>query len=62
MWFYPVFGYMPYNANAVAKAKGDMQKALTVLNQHLAGKKFVVGDSITLADIVIGMCTFCAQR
>jgi elongation factor 1-gamma len=35
LWFYPVLGYIPYNAVATAKAKTDLAKALTVLEKHL---------------------------
>jgi glutathione S-transferase len=44
---------MPFNPNAVGKAKADLKKALAVLEQHLAGKKFLVGDGVTLADICL---------
>lgn len=36
-----------------AKAKVDLAKGLTVLNDYLEGKTYLVGDSITLADIVV---------
>lgn len=53
MWFYPVLGYMPYNENATQKAKQTLANALTVLDNHLADKTYLVGDNITLADITI---------
>jgi len=53
IWFYPIFGYMPFNAAATAKAKEDLKKALEVLNTHLLHRTFLVGDKITLADITI---------
>jgi len=53
MWFYPIFGYMPFNAAATAKAKADLQKALEVLNTHLLHRTYLVGDKITLADITV---------
>lgn len=36
-----------------AKAKIDLVKGLSVLNTYLEGKTYLVGDSITLADIVV---------
>jgi len=42
-------------AAVVEKAKGDVQKALTVLDNHLLRFTFVAGDQVTLADI-----SFCA--
>jgi elongation factor 1-gamma len=53
MWFYPVFGYMPFNAAATAKAKEDLKKALAVLEKHLLHRTYIVGDQVTLADIVL---------
>jgi len=37
----------------VEKAKGDVQKALTVLDNHLLHFTFMAGDTVTLADISI---------
>jgi elongation factor 1-gamma len=38
VWFYPVIGYMPYNAAAVTKAKADLAKGLASLEKHLLDK------------------------
>lgn len=35
------------------KAKEDLAKALTTLNNYLANNTYLVGDQITLADIII---------
>lgn len=53
MWFYPVLGYIPHNAAASAKAKGDLARALDILEAHLADKTYLVGHHITLADITV---------
>jgi elongation factor 1-gamma len=53
MWIYPVFGYMPYNAAVTDKAKGDVARALQVLENHLSDKTYLVGQKITLADITL---------
>ena len=53
MWFYPVFGYMPFNGAATAKAKEDLKKALAVLEKHLLHRTYLVGEQVTLADIVV---------
>mmetsp|Transcript_23139 Transcript_23139/g.33905 ORF Transcript_23139/g.33905 Transcript_23139/m.33905 type:complete len:440 (+) Transcript_23139:41-1360(+) len=53
LWIYPVLGYMPYNANTTARAKTDFARALTVLENHLADKTYLVGHKITLADITV---------
>lgn len=53
VWFYPVAGYMPFHPDAYTKAKADMGKAMSVLNDHLMDKTYIVGEKITLADICI---------
>lgn len=53
VWWYPVAGYMPFQQLAYDKAKSDLTKALTTLNNFLENKKFLVNDNITLADITI---------
>jgi elongation factor 1-gamma len=52
-WFYPVAGYMPFSKTSYEKSKVDLAKALQVLNEHLNGKAYLVGNQITLADIVV---------
>lgn len=53
VWFYPVVGYMPFHADAYAKAKGDLAKALGILDAYLLDKTYLVGHQITLADICV---------
>lgn len=57
-WFYPVAGYMPFDANSYEKCKTDLAKALKFLNDHLNGKTYLVGNQITLADIVVASTIF----
>jgi len=44
---------MPSNPAATAKAKDDLKKALGVLDAHLVDKTFLVGHTVTLADITV---------
>jgi len=44
---------MPFSADAYEKAKADLAAGLTVLEKQLTGKTYLVGDQITLADIVV---------
>jgi elongation factor 1-gamma len=53
LWFYPVLGTVNAGAAVITKAKADVATALTVLNNHLADKTYLVGHKITLADIVV---------
>jgi len=52
-WVYPVFGFMPFSEAAQKTAEAQVTKALKHLEAHLTDKTFLVGESVTLADIVI---------
>jgi len=53
VWVYPILGYIANNPTATAKDKTDIRKDLTVLNTHLGTRTFMVGERVTLADIVL---------
>jgi elongation factor 1-gamma len=53
VWYYPVLGYMPFNATSNEKAKADLAKALATLETHLATRTYLVGNKVTLADITV---------
>jgi len=53
VWLFPIFGLMENNVAATNKAKGDIRKVMDILNQHLADQTYLVGERITLADIVV---------
>lgn len=55
-WLYPIMGFVPNNNNRTKKAKGDVRNALAILNQHLKTRTFLVGERVSLADIVLA-CT-----
>ena len=44
----------PADETAIAKAEPDFHKFAGVLNGHLRGRKWVTGDTLTVADISIG--------
>jgi len=52
MWVYPVLGLMDYNGGVTHTSKQDLKKALAVLEKHLLYRTYIVGDAVTLADIV----------
>jgi elongation factor 1-gamma len=52
-WVFPILGFIPENTIATQKAKGDVRKSLEVLNKHLQTRTFLVGNRISLADIVV---------
>ena len=52
MWIYPVLGYMEHKPAVAEKAAADLHSALAVLEAHLTPRTYLVGEAITLADIV----------
>ncbi|CAL9087004.1 unnamed protein product [Musa acuminata var. zebrina] len=52
-WLYPRLGYMPYHAVAEEVAASSLKRALGALNTHLASNTYLVGHSVTLADIIM---------
>lgn len=52
-WVFPLIGIFPFNKNTVERAKEDVKQALNVLNQRLLDNTFLVGERVTLADIVV---------
>lgn len=52
-WVFPLLGILPYNKNAVERAREDVTRSLNVLNQHLLNQTFLVGERLTLADIIV---------
>lgn len=48
---YPLFGWAEYCKEKSDAAVKDVKEHLKVLNNHLAGRDFVVGNAYTLADL-----------
>merc|ERR1711970_924425 len=55
-WVFPTMGIMQFNKNATDRAKEDIKAAMKTLNDHLLTRTFLVGESVTLADIAVA-CT-----
>ena len=49
---YPIFGWDVYDKEKEKKSLERVKKLLGALNKQLEGKKFILGDNITLADVV----------
>jgi len=58
VWVFPILGIVPNNANATQRAKGDIRKVMENLNKHLLSRTFLVGQRITLADVVVAMSLY----
>jgi elongation factor 1-gamma len=52
-WVYPILGIMQFNKNSNERAKQDIAAAMNSLQATLVNKTFLVGERITLADIVV---------
>lgn len=55
VWTYPVLGYTQYNEEAYKQSKEDLRRGLRVLDDHLLRHTFLVGNAVTLADIVVSI-------
>lgn len=52
-WVLPALGALQANKQSIERAKVDTNKILNFLNDHLLTRTFLVGERITLADIVV---------
>jgi elongation factor 1-gamma len=52
-WLLPVFGFLEYDPQAYKEATHDVKNCMAVLNDHLLSHTFMVGQHVTLADIVL---------
>jgi len=57
-WVFPTMGIMQYNKQNTERAKEDVKLALSVLNDHLNTRTYLVGERITLADICVACNLF----
>ncbi|KAE8375465.1 glutathione S-transferase [Aspergillus bertholletiae] len=58
-WVRPLIGYIPYNEDQVLKAQQDTAQAIQIFEDNLCDRKYLVGDRLTLADIMCaGLVTF----
>ena len=51
-WYLPIAGIWPHSAEKEAAAKEALKKSLAILDAHLSTRTYLVGDAVTLADIV----------
>ena len=52
-WVFPCLGVMQYNKQNTEQAKEAVKKCLSVLNEYLATRTYLVGERISLADISV---------
>ncbi|CAI9115094.1 OLC1v1015928C1 [Oldenlandia corymbosa var. corymbosa] len=61
-WLYPRLGYQVYLPPAEEAAISALKRALGALNTHLASHTFLVGDTVTLADVIMTCNLFLGFR
>lgn len=59
---YPIFGFSTFNEATHASAMSDLHAALGRLEAHLLSRTYMVGEAITLADIVLVSALFYAFK
>ena len=52
-WVQPMFSTGAHKPSAVESAQKDFDHALQVLENHLSSRTYLVGEGLTLADIVV---------
>lgn len=52
-WVFAVMGIIQFQKNNVERAKQDLKATLTALNSRLVHQTFLVGERLTMADIVV---------
>jgi glutathione S-transferase len=52
----PLLGIGEPNRTAVEEAGGFVRKFGAVLNDHLKGRSYLLGDTLTIADFAVGAC------
>jgi elongation factor 1-gamma len=57
-WVFPCLGIYQYNKQSTDRAKDDIKKVLSVLDQHLSTRTYLVGERITQADIAVSCNLF----
>eukprot|EP00993_Chasmostoma_nieuportense_P000709 NODE_1652_length_1424_cov_94.979183_g1568_i0.p1 GENE.NODE_1652_length_1424_cov_94.979183_g1568_i0~~NODE_1652_length_1424_cov_94.979183_g1568_i0.p1 ORF type:complete len:450 (-),score=150.52 NODE_1652_length_1424_cov_94.979183_g1568_i0:73-1272(-) len=55
-WVGPLLGFLKFNGEVQKQSMDNIKKAMQALNLHLQRNTFLVGDRLTLADIVLA-CT-----
>jgi len=55
VWILPILGLLETDAGAVNKAKADIRKVLTILNDHLQEQTYLVGERLTIADFAVAL-------
>lgn len=52
-WTFPTLGFKQYNKQETEKAINHVKKCMSLLNDFLLTRTFLVGERVTLADIAV---------
>ncbi|KAL5049300.1 hypothetical protein BDW71DRAFT_204563 [Aspergillus fruticulosus] len=52
-WFNPLIGRATFNADNIQRSKDDTLSRLQILDDHLRGRTYLVGESLSLADLFV---------
>lgn len=52
-WINPVIGKAPSSPEILAAAEANSEPMVSVVEKAVAGRKFVVGDNLTIADLFL---------
>ncbi|KAL2819653.1 glutathione S-transferase [Aspergillus cavernicola] len=52
-WFNPLIGRAPFNVEAIQKCKEDTLFRMKILDDYLRDRKYLVGETLTLADLFV---------
>ncbi|XP_018319939.1 elongation factor 1-gamma [Agrilus planipennis] len=55
-WVFPVLGIIQFEKKVFERSKEDVKSALNILDAHLLTRTYLVGERVSLADIVVA-CT-----
>ncbi|KAL4769292.1 glutathione S-transferase [Aspergillus nidulans var. acristatus] len=52
-WFNPLIGRAAFNADSIHQSKYDTLARLKILDDHLCGRTYLVGETLSLADLFV---------
>jgi len=55
LWIAPILGWMENDAEVTERATADLKKAMQVLESHLKTETYLVGRSMTIADVAVAV-------
>lgn len=58
VWIFPILGHIANKPKATTQAQADIKKSIEYLNTQLSTRTFLVGERVTIADIVVAMTLY----